>query len=78
MIQALYTIAATEAEPGLLGALGIDWKLLVIQGLAFLVLVWFLKKYVYPPLVKAIDDRQAVIEQSAKAAAEAETHAKQA
>lgn len=78
MIYPLHTFAATKTEPGLMGVLGIDWQLLLFQGLAFLLLVWFLKKFVYPPLVKAIDARQDAIEQSAKAAAETETHAKQA
>lgn len=78
MINQVKIIAAAEANPGLLGALGIDFKMLILQGIAFLLLVWFLKKFVYPPLVKAIDDRQETIEKSAKAAAEAESHAKEA
>lgn len=76
-MQTLYILAATEttASGGLLGTLGIDWRLLLLQGLAFLILVWFLGKFVYPVLNKAIDDRQAAIEQGAKAAEEAKEKA---
>lgn len=80
MMQTLQ-FAATEAhasDPGLFEALGIDWKLLLLQGLAFLVLVWFLGKFVYPVLTKAIDDRQAKIDQSTKLAEQASKHAEEA
>ncbi|PLS81422.1 ATP synthase F0 subunit B [Candidatus Saccharibacteria bacterium] len=65
---AVETHGQTAAKPGFFEALGIDWKLLLLQGIAFLVLVFFLKKFVYPSMVKAIDDRQAAIEQGTKAA----------
>jgi len=59
----LSVLATTNAaSPGLLQALGIDWKLLVEQGVGFLILVAILGKFVYPALVKAIDDRRATIE----------------
>lgn len=60
----LLIIATTSSEhsAGLLGALGIDWKLLVEQALAFLILVAVLGKFVYPALMKAVDDRRAQIE----------------
>ncbi|HSH55332.1 MAG TPA: F0F1 ATP synthase subunit B [Candidatus Limnocylindrales bacterium] len=74
----LLTFAAeteAKASPGLFGALGIDWRMLVLQVLAFAILVWLLSKYVYPPLVKAIDDREKSIERSVAAAHEAEARA---
>lgn len=60
----LTVLATTEAaaSPGLFQALGIDWKLFVEQGIAFLILVLILSKFVYPALVKSIDDRRAAIE----------------
>lgn len=64
--------AAAEASPGLLQALGIDWKLFVAQGIAFLILVAILGKFVYPTLMKSIDDRRAAIEAGVKEAKEAE------
>lgn len=59
-------------------ALGIDWQMLIFQGVAFLVLVWILAKFVFPPLLKAVDSRQAAIEEATKAAAEAEKKAESA
>ncbi len=70
--------AATTAQTGLFGALGIDWRLLLLQAVAFLLLVWFLGRFVYPVLIKAIDDRQRVLESAAEAAAKAEAQAARA
>ncbi|HSX08246.1 MAG TPA: F0F1 ATP synthase subunit B [Candidatus Saccharimonadales bacterium] len=58
----------SNANPSLLSALGIDWKLLITQGLAFLILLWVLKKFVYPALIKSIDDRRNQIEAGLKEA----------
>lgn len=63
---------------GVFGALGIDWKMLIFQIIAFVVLVWLLGKYVYPILIKTVDDRQAAIEAGTKAAHEAEKKADEA
>jgi F-type H+-transporting ATPase subunit b len=60
-----YFAAETQgSKPGLFEALGIDWKLLILQIVAFLVLVWALRKFVYPVLIKSIDERQATIDKS--------------
>lgn len=68
--------ASTAGESGgIFEALGINWQMLVFQALAFLILVWLLSRYVYPPLMKAVDARQDKIEESAKAAVEAEKKA---
>lgn len=64
--------AAAEASPGLLQALGIDWKLFVAQGIAFLILVAILGKFVYPTLMKSIDDRREAIEAGIKEAKESQ------
>lgn len=64
-------MASSEAgSPSLLSALGIDWKLLVVQAIAFLVLVWILGKFVYPAIIKSIDDRRTAIEAGLKEAKE--------
>ena len=60
--------AAAESSPSIFEALGIDWKLLVLQGLSFLILVGLLAKFVYPPLVRAIDNRRDQIEAGLKEA----------
>jgi F-type H+-transporting ATPase subunit b len=77
MLQNLI-VASTEtaheaaASPGLLQALGIDGKLLIEQGLAFLILVAVLGKFVYPALIKAVDNRRDQIEAGMKEAKEAQ------
>ena len=67
----LAQFANAEAPAGngdVFSALGVDWKMLVFQLVAFVILVWLLGKFVYPSLMKAVDKRQADIESSAKAA----------
>lgn len=64
-------IVASESNPGLLQALGIDGKLLLEQSIAFLILVAILAKFVYPALIKAIDNRRDQIEAGMKEAKEA-------
>jgi F-type H+-transporting ATPase subunit b len=67
--------SAEGASKGFFEALGIDWTLLVIQTVAFLVLLWFLAKFVYPPLSRMLEKREADIEAGVKAAHEAEKKA---
>jgi F-type H+-transporting ATPase subunit b len=69
------TAAAPEASGSLLSALGIDWRLLILQIVAFLILVFLLGKFVYPWLMKQVDERQVAIEAAAKAATEAQASA---
>src|SRR2546423_164467 len=70
----LNVLATTESasQPGLFQALGLDAKLLVEQGVAFLILVFILGKFVYPALIKAIDDRRAMIEAGLQEAKESQ------
>ena len=63
---------AKSSSGGLLSALGIDATLLLLQGGAFLVLVLILGKFVYPHLIKAIDDRREAIESAAGSAKKSE------
>lgn len=60
--------AIASTSPSLLQALGLNWQLFIEQGLAFVVLVWALRKYVYPTLIKSIDDRRTQIEAGLKEA----------
>lgn len=66
------TAAANE---DIFTALGIDWRLLILQIVAFLILVWLLGKFVYPWLMKSVDERQANIEEAARAAKKAQESA---
>lgn len=69
---------AESPSGGLLGALGIDWAALIFQIIAFLILTWFLGKFVYPVLMKTVDARRADAEASSKAVVEAQKKAEQA
>lgn len=71
----LSNLAATEAKGDLFSALGIDWRLLILQIIAFLLLVFLLGKFVYPWLMKQVDERQQNIEAAAKAAEKAQAAA---
>ena len=69
----LSTIAeSADTKGNIFTALGIDWRLLILQIVAFLLLVWLLGKFVYPLLMKSVDERQKNIEDAAKAAKEAQ------
>ncbi len=61
--------AASSTSP--LDTLGIDVKQLVGQIVAFVILVWVLNKFIFPVLMKAVDDRQKRIDESNAAAAAA-------
>ncbi len=77
-MEHLILFAATESpaqKPDLFGVLGIDWKLLLLQTIAFLLMLWILKRFAYPPLNRALEERQKTIESSLQAAKEAETKA---
>lgn len=74
----LATAASHESEKDIFTSLGIDWTLLVIQMIAFLILVVLLGKFVYPVFVRVIDERQEKIDASTKAAEQAEHQAENA
>lgn len=72
----LTNFASSEAASGgLFGALGIDWKTLVLQIVAFAVLVFILAKFVYPPLLAMLDRRDKLIDDSVRAAKQASADA---
>jgi len=48
----------------------INWPTLLGQTFAMIVFVWFCMKYIWPPLLKAIEERQATIAQGLAAAEE--------
>lgn len=69
---------ATAEKASALDTLGIDPKQLIAQIIAFGILVFILSKWVFPVLIRAIDERQAAIEQSLSAAKEAEARSAEA
>ena len=46
----------------LFGKLGIEWKLLLAQGLNFILLLIILRKFLYKPILKMLDERKAKAE----------------
>lgn len=71
--------ATAQAEKAdLFGALGIDWRLLVLQTIAFIILLLILRKWVYPPLVAALDKRDKDLRTAEKAAQSARDNADKA
>jgi F-type H+-transporting ATPase subunit b len=76
----LTVLATTEgaSDPGLFQALGLNAQLFIEQGLAFVVLVFILGKFVYPALIKAIDDRRTAIEAGLQEAKESQEAAEKA
>lgn len=69
---------ASGGESDLFGSLGINWKMLLLQLVAFLILLAILKKWVYPPLVTMLDKRDAQIRESAELAQSAKKEAEAA
>ncbi len=68
-------VAASEVKQDMFSSIGIDWKLLILQTIGFLLLLGFLKKFVYPSLLAMLDKREKMIEESVKAAHDAEKNA---
>lgn len=66
---------AAAGNANLFQALGIDLRMLVFQIIGFLVLVFFMGKFVFPVLSKSIDKREAAIRDSVKAAEKARVDA---
>ena len=75
MNQVLTQFASAEAGSDQFSMIGIDWKLLLIQTIAFLLLLVVLKKWVYKPILKMLDQRDADIQAGLNAAAEAKKSA---
>lgn len=74
----MHLLLADSGLSGLTSALGINWQVLLLNAAAFLVVVWILGKWVYPPLIKALDAKMAELETTTKARQEAEAHLKHA
>lgn len=76
-MNSMLFFAATEAsgDSDLFSSLGIDVRLLVVQAIAFLILLWVLTKFVYPVLSSMLDKREATIREGIEAAQKAEERA---
>ena len=58
MSNVLQQFASTEGSGDVMSSLGIDWKMLVLQGVAFVILVYLLNKFVFPPLWQLVGRRR--------------------
>ena|SRR3989344_8504498 len=64
-------------ETGLLGQLGINWKLLLSQAVNFFILLVILRAFVYKPLLAVIKKRNEKIAQGLQKAEEADVRLKE-
>ena len=55
----------------ILNAFGIDWKLITIQGLNFVVVLFVLYRYAYTPVLAILEKRKKIIEDGLRDAAAA-------
>ncbi len=64
-------------EGGIIGQLGIDWKLFLSQAFNFFILLLILRAFVYKPLLVVIKKRQATIKEGLEKAAQADVRLKE-
>ena len=64
-------------EGGIIGQLGIDWKLFLSQAFNFFILLIILRAFVYKPLLKVIKKRSDVIKEGLEKALEADNRLKE-
>jgi F-type H+-transporting ATPase subunit b len=69
---------AAEASGNVFTSLGIDWQMLILQLVGFLILVFILGRWVYPWLMKSVDERQEKIEAASKLAEDVKKEAAKA
>lgn len=74
----LATVQAAESAkaPDFIGTLGLNWKLFLAQLLNFGIVVFILWKWVFRPVVGALESRRQKIEESVKKAEEIEKRMK--
>ncbi|MDR3125972.1 MAG: F0F1 ATP synthase subunit B [Candidatus Nomurabacteria bacterium] len=77
MLDFLTKLASSEQSGDLLSGLGIDWRILMLQSVAFVILVVILAKFVYPQINAMLDRRDKIINDAIKAAKESEEKAAQ-
>ena len=68
-------VAEEAANSDVFGALGIDWQVLLLQMVGFVLLVLILAKFIYPQIAGMLDRRDAALDAAMKAAKESEANA---
>lgn len=62
---------ATEADQGLIGTFGLDWKMILAQGINFGLVAWLLWKFALKPVMATMDERSQKISDGLQFAEEA-------
>ncbi|MEK9178109.1 MAG: ATP synthase F0 subunit B, partial [Patescibacteria group bacterium] len=63
-------------EAGIIGQLGINWKLFLSQAVNFFILLIVLRAFVYKPLIQVIEKRNKKIKEGLEKAEEADVRLK--
>ena len=70
--------SGASEKAGLFDSLGIDWALLAFQTVAFLILLFVLHKFVYPPMMEMLVKREKDLKAADAAAKSAKENADKA
>lgn len=70
-MNSVVTIFGQADQSSSLGALGLNVQSFLFQLITFLLLLFILRKYAFPPLVKTLEERRKAVEQSIDQAKEA-------
>lgn len=62
----LHTLTTFGDSSSGLGALGVDWKALIVQLITFVLALWVLKRYAFKPIGKVLTERRELIESGVK------------
>ncbi|GAC1371471.1 MAG: hypothetical protein NVSMB39_5260 [Candidatus Saccharimonadales bacterium] len=67
----MFKLAESSGFAGLATALGLNLQSLILNTLAFFVIVWIMGKFVFPPLIKALDAKREELDAAARLEREA-------
>lgn len=70
--------SGASEKADLLSSLGVDWTLLALQTVAFLILLFVLRKFVYPPMMEMLVKREKDLKAADAAAKSAKENADRA
>lgn len=70
--QAASEAATVEKETGIVGTLGLNWKLFLAQLVNFGIILYILKRFVFVPISKKLEERSEKIERALSDAEEVE------
>ncbi len=70
--HAAEAVATAEKETGIVGTLGINWKLFLAQLVNFAIILYILRRFVFLPISKKLEERAEKIEKALQDAEEVE------